>query len=343
MDRLPIRNATRPSPIVSMSEASWRAELAASFTRIEDLLEFLELPPRDLDAGRLAAGRFPFRVTRSYAARMRPGDPTDPLLRQVLPVADELLGRPGFVADPVGDLQAVVAPGVLQKYHGRALVIATGACAINCRYCFRREFPYGESQLGRQREDEALTHIAADSTITEVILSGGDPLVLSDERLGFLVDKIAAIAHVERLRIHTRLPIVLPSRITPDLADMLAGSRLKALVVVHANHAREFDGEVNAALSELRRAGVFLLNQSVLLRGVNDAVHTLVALSKTLFAYGVLPYYLHVLDAASGTGHFDVPLMDALALHDELKQCLPGYLVPKLVREVAGEPYKTWL
>lgn len=326
-----------------MSEVSWRAELAASFTRIEDLLEFLQLPAQGLEAARLAAGRFPFRVTRSYAARMRPGDPADPLLRQVLPVADELIGRAGFVADPVGDLQAIVTPGVLHKYHGRVLMLATGACAINCRYCFRREFPYGESQLSRQREDEALAHIAADSTITEAILSGGDPLVLGDERLGALVEKIAAIAHVERLRIHTRLPIVLPSRITPDLAGILAGTRIKAIVVIHANHAQEFDGEVSEALMKLHRAGVFLLNQSVLLKGVNDSGQALVELSETLFSHGVLPYYLHVLDAASGTGHFDLPLGRALALHDEMRRRLPGYLVPKLVREVAGEPYKTWL
>jgi EF-P beta-lysylation protein EpmB len=326
-----------------MSEASWQAQLAASFTRIEDLFDFLDLPPRDLEAGRLAAGRFPFRVTRSYAARMQPGDPADPLLRQVLPAADELVGRPGFVADPVGDLQAVVAPGVLHKYYGRVLVVATGACAIHCRYCFRREFPYGDSQLSRQREDEALAHIAADSTITEVILSGGDPLVLSDERLRVLVDKIAAIAHVKRLRIHTRLPVVLPSRVTPELVRMLADARLRALVVIHANHARELDGEVNAALTALRLAGVVLLNQSVLLKGVNDAEHALVDLSETLFAQGVLPYYLHVLDPATGTGHFDLPLAHALALHDELRRRLPGYLVPKLVREVAGKPYKTWL
>lgn len=326
-----------------MPEARWQAELAASFTRIEDLLEFLNLPASGADAGRLAAGRFAFRVTRSYAARMQKGDSSDPLLRQVLPLGEELIERPGFAADPVGDLAAVVAPGLLHKYHGRALVIATGACAINCRYCFRREFPYGDSRIGRQREDEALAYIASDPAIAEVILSGGDPLVLGDERLGDLVEKITAIGHVERLRIHTRLPIVLPSRITPGLLAMLARTRLKTLVVIHANHPREFNAEVGRALAALREAGIFLLNQSVLLRGVNDAGQTLVELSETLFSHGVLPYYLHLLDAASGTAHFDLPLAEALALHEHLSRRLPGYLVPRLVREEAGKPYKIWV
>lgn len=341
MESLAIRNFTCLNPIIPMREARWQAELAASFTRIEDLLEFLNLPRADLEAGRAAAGRFPFRVTRSYAGRMQKGDPTDPLLRQVLPVSDELIAQPGFTADPVGDLQAVATPGVLHKYHGRALLVTTGACAINCRYCFRREFPYGESQLGRQREDEALTYIAADPSIAEVILSGGDPLVLGDERLSALVEKIAAIAHVERLRVHTRLPIVLPSRITPLLVTGFARTRLKTVVVVHANHAKEIDGEVALALTRLREAGVALLNQSVLLKGVNDAVEILAELSETLFVNGVLPYYLHLLDKASGTAHFDLPPGEALALHEALRRRLPGYLVPRLVREEAGKPYKT--
>jgi EF-P beta-lysylation protein EpmB len=218
--------------------------------------------------------------------------------------------------------------------------MASGACAINCRYCFRREFPYADGQLTRSRLAEAFDPIARDASIAEVILSGGDPLVLDDGRLAVLVDGIAAIPHVRRLRIHTRLPIVLPSRITSDLVQILTGTRLKPVVVVHANHANEFDAEVGRALLALRSAGVALLNQSVLLKGVNDRVEALAGLSETLFDQGVLPYYLHMLDKANGTGHFDVAETTALALVEDLRRCLPGYLVPRLVREVAGAAYK---
>ena len=315
--------------------------MAASFTRLEDLLAYLELPFEPLDRGGEAAGRFAFRVTAAFAGRMKKGDPGDPLLRQVLPVAEELQDWPGFLADPVGDLLSVAVPGLLHKYRGRALLIATGACAINCRYCFRREFPYAEAQLSRSREAEALAHVAADTSISEIILSGGDPLVLDDARLGALVDGLSAIPHVRRLRIHSRLPIVLPSRVTTGLAKILGGTRLKPVLVVHANHANEFDGAVGHALSRLRQVGVALLNQSVLLKGVNDTVEDLADLSETLFEHGVLPYYLHVLDKARGTGHFDLAEETALALWEDLRCRLPGYLVPRLVREVSGAPYKT--
>jgi EF-P beta-lysylation protein EpmB len=290
-----------------------------------------------------AAARFAFRVPKSFAARMRKGDPADPLLRQVLPVGEELAQWPGFVADPVGDLQSVAVPGLLHKYHGRALLIATGACAVNCRYCFRREFPYAEGHTSRNGEAEALAYIAADTSIKEVILSGGDPLVLDDERLAKLVVEIGAIAHVVRLRIHTRLPIVLPARINLRLLQTINSTRLKPVVVVHANHANEFDAEVGYALDSLRGAGAMLLNQSVLLRGVNDCVDALADLSEKLFTLGVQPYYLHLLDKARGTGHFDLAEADALAIYAGLRRRLPGYLVPKLVREVAGQPYKTLL
>lgn len=319
---------------------AWQAELADSFTDPHDLLGFLELDPRDFPALGRAAASFPFRVTRSYAGRMAKGDPADPLLRQVLPLAEELVTWPGFVADPVGDLAAAVAPGVLHKYQGRALLIVTGACAIQCRYCFRREFPYEANPLGRSREREALDFIAGDESLTEVILSGGDPLVLSDERLSGLVERLAAIPHVRRLRIHSRLPVVLPSRITGELARGLAGSRLQAVLVVHANHPAEFDESVKDALDRLRVAGIALLNQAVLLKGVNDRAATLYRLSETLFDHGVLPYYLHLLDKARGTAHFEVDEGRALELLRHLRETLPGYLVPRLVREVAGEAFK---
>lgn len=325
------------SPI-SVPETRWKAELAASFTHATDLLSYLELPTVTSEQ---AASGFAFRVTAAFAARMKKGDPDDPLLRQVLPLADELRDWPGFSADPVGDLQAVAVPGLLHKYQGRALLVATGACAINCRYCFRREFPYSEAQLSRRREAEVLAHVAADASLSEIILSGGDPLVLDDHRLASLVEGIAAIAHVKRLRIHSRLPVVLPSRITPRLVGILATTRLKPVLVIHANHAQEFDAEVGRALALLRGAGVMLLNQSVLLRGVNDTPEALAALSETLIDQGVTPYYLHLLDKAKGVGHFDVEEAEALALHEALRRRVPGYLVPRLVREVAGMPYKT--
>ncbi len=325
----------------SAPDNRWKAELAASFTRIEDLLDYLGLPRNGLEHRVKAAGSFSFRVTKAFAARMNKGDPDDPLLLQVLPKREELEEKAGFVADPVGDLHAVAVPGLLQKYHGRALLISTGACAINCRYCFRREFPYSDGHISRSREMQALAHIAADTSVGEVILSGGDPLVLDDSRLGGLIGAIAAIPHVNRLRIHTRLPIVLPSRITPQLAQLLATTRLRTVLVIHANHAREFDPEVGAGLRQLSQTRTSLLNQSVLLKGVNDTEEALCNLSETLFEHGVLPYYLHLLDKAKGTGHFEISEDCALALHEALRRRLPGYLVPRLVRETAGEPYKT--
>lgn len=327
--------------LIDLPRPHWKTELAASFTRSEDLLAYLGLPWERRDGGDAAVGRFAFRVTAAFAARMKKGDPADPLLRQVLPLAEELEEWPGFLADPVGDLQAVAVPGLLHKYQGRALLIATGACAINCRYCFRREFPYAEAQLSRSREAQALAHIRADASIQEVILSGGDPLVLDDKRLGTLVDGLSAIPHVRRLRLHSRLPIVLPSRVTQGLEQILGNTRLKTVLVIHANHANEFDKPVGQALSRFRQAGVVLLNQSVLLKGVNDTVEALVDLSETLFEQGVSPYYLHLLDRAKGVGHFDLAQDSALALWEGLRRRLPGYLVPRLVREEAGAPYKT--
>jgi EF-P beta-lysylation protein EpmB len=321
--------------------SAWQAELADSFTDPLELLAFLELDPRGFPGLLRAAEGFPFRVTRGYAARIQKRDPADPLLRQILPLEDELAVHAGFVADPVGDLLSVSGPGLLHKYHGRVLLIATGACAIHCRYCFRRDFPYESNLLGKSREQEALAVIADDPSVREVILSGGDPLVLGDERLGRLVAAIGAIPHIERLRIHTRLPIVLPSRITPELVHCLSETRLRTVVVIHANHAAEFDASVRDAMDRLRVAGLTLLNQAVLLKGVNDDTATLVNLSEILFEYGILPYYLHLLDRARGTAHFDVSAERGKSLLEEMRKQLPGYLVPRLVREEAGKAFKT--
>ncbi|MGI2323537.1 MULTISPECIES: EF-P beta-lysylation protein EpmB [unclassified Methylococcus] len=319
-----------------MSE-QWQAELAEGFGCVQDLLDFLGIAaPFSAEA----AGKFPFRVPRAYARKMRPGDPYDPLLRQVLPLAQELASPEGFVGDPVGDRPALKVPGLLHKYQGRALLITTGACAVHCRYCFRREFPYGEGQFTRQREKAALDYIVRDPGLTEIILSGGDPLLLSDDRLARLTEQLTAIPHLRRLRVHSRVPLVLPSRIDERLLEILAGHRLKTVVVIHANHPRELDAETVSVLAAMRRAGLTLLNQSVLLRQVNDSVSALCELSERLFECGVLPYYLHLLDRVRGTAHFEVPEAEARALHEALRRRLPGFLVPRLVREVEGKPYK---
>ncbi len=320
--------------------ADWQHEVRESFTRPAALLEMLGLGPADVGLSEAAARDFPFRVPRPFAARMRPGDPRDPLLRQVLPCVDETRVRPGFVADPVGDLLAERQPGLLHKYRGRALLLTTGACAVHCRYCFRRAFPYSES-VGTTRLDAALDALADMPDIDEVILSGGDPLSLHDDRLAALAQRLAALPHVQRLRVHTRLPITIPSRITPPLVDWLTGTRLKPVIVLHANHANELDQTLARALEPLRVAGIALLNQAVLLKGVNDDAGTLAALSTRLFDCGVLPYYLHLLDRVQGAAHFAVAQRRARELMRALRAALPGYLVPKLVREIAGEPGKT--
>lgn len=320
--------------------ADWQHAQRMAYARPADLLAALGLTAAEVGLSQAAAADFGFRVPRPWAARIRPGDPRDPLLLQVLPVAAETRPRAGFLADPVGDLAAERAPGLLHKYRGRALLLVTGACAIHCRYCFRREFPYGDS-VGTARLEAALELLAAAPEIDEVILSGGDPLSLRDERLAALIARLAAIPHLRRLRVHTRVPVAIPARVTSALVDALAGTRLASVVVLHVNHAQEIDEEVAAALRPLRAAGVPLLNQAVLLRGVNDDAATLRALSTRLFEAGVLPYYLHLLDRVRGTAHFLVPTRRARALLRELRDTLPGYLVPKLVREEAGRASKT--
>ena len=316
--------------------SAWRRELAAAITEPAELLRLLELPKELLGSARAASGLFALRVPRGFVAKMRPGDPADPLLLQVLPLGAELTETPGFSADPVGDLHAAARPGVLHKYRGRALLMVAGGCAVNCRYCFRREFPYAEHRLGGAALADALAYLAADPSIEEVILSGGDPLLAGDERLGELVRGLVAIPHLQRLRVHTRLPVVLPERITEELLSWMAGTRLRPVMVIHANHPRELGADVVAALTRLRTAGVTLLNQSVLLAGVNDSASTQAELSTTLFEAGVLPYYLHLLDRVRGAAHFEVPEEEGRQLLRVLTQRLPGYLVPRLVREKAG-------
>ncbi|MFP4075635.1 MAG: EF-P beta-lysylation protein EpmB [Halochromatium sp.] len=328
---------------------TWKQELAAAFTDPMALLSALELTPAQLPRLDLRPAplqrreRFPLLVPRGFAALMRRKDPHDPLLRQVLPLADEAKAIAGFVSDPVGDGAAQRAPGLLQKYRGRALLIATGACAAHCRYCFRRHFPYGGEGARRERFAAALAALQRADTIEEVILSGGDPLMLDDATLAWLIEALDRIPQLKRLRLHTRLPTLLPSRIGERLCAILAGSRLRLVIVAHVNHAAELGPEARRALLRLSDIGAPLLNQSVLLRGVNDAVTPLAELSEALLDSRVLPYYLHLLDPVSGAAHFDVPEAEARALVTELRQRLPGYLVPRLVRERPGEACKTIL
>ena len=321
----------------------WQAELAEAISSPEELLSTLSLDPGLLPAAHKAAAAFRLRVPRSYVARMRAGDPTDPLLRQVLPVDRELDEVPDFVADPLGEHAALRAPGLLQKYRGRALMITTSACAVHCRYCFRREFPYSAQTSESPRWRAALSEIGLDSSLEEVILSGGDPLSLSDARLKSLTDALATIPHVRRLRVHTRQPVVLPSRVDEGLLGWLKTLKIPMVFVLHVNHPNEIDADVRGACEKLRAAGVTLLNQTVLLRGVNDDVDVLAELSRRLFDVGVLPYYLHVLDHVRGAAHFEVPQAEAQAIAGQLAGRLSGYLVPRLVREIYGAPAKVTL
>jgi EF-P beta-lysylation protein EpmB len=326
-----------------MTAAVWQRELSQAITDPKALLAALGLDPALLAGARAAAAGFSLRVTTAYLARMRRGDARDPLLRQVLPIHEELGEHAGYEPDPLRERAATRATGLLQKYRGRALLVTTAACAIHCRYCFRREFPYAEQREdgGMQRWNAALEAIASDPDIEEVILSGGDPLSLSDARLSGLTQALQAIPHVRRLRVHTRHPVVLPSRVDDGLLGWLRGIRLPTVFVLHINHANEIDDSVRAACARLRSAGIMLLNQSVLLKGVNDDADTLAALSEALFEAGIAPYYLHLPDRVRGTAHFDVSEPDAHRLMADLTARLSGYLVPRLVREIPGAASKT--
>ncbi len=333
-----VRTSTAPWPV-----GAWRSHLTKAVTDLDELLDLLDLEPScvgDLAGARRAAGGFGLRVPRGFVDRMRRGDPRDPLLRQVLPVDLEGLAAEGFTTDPLAELESTANRGLLHKYRGRALVVVAGACAVHCRYCFRRHFPYHDHAGTGDGFDAALERIAADPGLTEIILSGGDPLVLPDTLLEPLARRLAAVSHLRRLRIHTRLPIVLPQRVDAALASWVGGLGVAVVVVVHANHANEIDDDVRRALAALRAAGASLLNQSVLLAGVNDSADALAGLSEALFDAGVLPYYLHMLDPVAGAAHFAVAESRAAGLMREVAARLPGYLVPRLVREVPGAPSK---
>ena len=321
------------------SKQNWQQILAQGFSHASQLLAFLNLPA---EAGSLLAEKqFKTRVPRHFAARMQVGNRYDPLLLQVLAVEDELNVNPDFVEDPLNEEATNSIPGLIHKYHGRVLLTVTGACAINCRYCFRRHFPYQDNNPGRAGWQPVLDYIAQDKAIHEVILSGGDPLLANDAVLAPLFAQLAEIPHVTTLRIHSRIPVVLPERVDDAFIHLLSASRLKKVMVLHSNHPHELDEQVANACRKLRDVGCLMLNQSVLLAGVNDDAKTLAALSERLFDCGVLPYYLHLLDKVQGAAHFDVSLQDALSIFQQLQALLPGYLVPRLAREEAGEKHKT--
>lgn len=319
---------------------SWQRQMANAVRDPRELLELLELGPEFLEPARRAAKLFPLLVPRSYVDLMQRKNPRDPLLLQVLPLGAEEIPVSDFELDAVGDQNSRRAPGLLHKYEGRALLITTGACAIHCRYCFRRHYPYADDPKRLADWEPALTVLRNDSSIHEVIFSGGDPLMLTDHRLGALMSLIEAIPHVQRLRLHTRLPIVLPDRVTPGLLELLTAGRLTQIVVVHANHPHELKGGGGNALRSLVRAGCVVLNQSVLLQGINDNSGVLSELCENLVDLGVIPYYLHQLDRVLGTAHFEVPEDIGRELIAILRTRLPGYAVPEYVREIAGQQHK---
>ena len=323
-----------------MQPSGWQQAWRDSVRDPRELLRLVGLGGEAAAVPEAAISAFALRVPRGFVARMRPGDRHDPLLRQVLPLADELRQVPGFGLDAVGDAAAKKARGVIHKYDGRALLVATGSCAINCRYCFRRHFPYADETAAAGGWADAVAAIAADPGISEVILSGGDPLSLATRKLADLTTLLRAVPHVRRLRIHSRLPVVLPERVDDELLAWLRGLPWPVAFVVHANHANEFDASVDAAMAALRGAGATVLNQAVLLAGVNDSADALAALCERGFEAGVLPYYLHQLDRVAGTAHFEVDDERARALHATLVARLPGYLVPRLVRELPGDTSK---
>ena len=337
----PSRRKAAGEPLSPRPPARWQREMADGVRDLDELLSLLDLEAEDVGCDLRAHGDFPLRVPRGFVARMRKGDPTDPLLRQILPHGRELETTPGWGPDPLHEAEVSPLDGLLHKYHGRALIVLTGACAVHCRYCFRRHFPYGEHRLDEEQWQRVLEYLAADPSIDEVLLSGGDPLSVSDTVLRRRVADLESIPHLRRLRLHTRQPIMLPSRVDDQLLGWLGATRLRPIVVLHVNHPREIDDTVRAAMARLKGVGVLLLNQSVLLCGVNDSAAVLSDLSKTLFEAGILPYYLHVMDRVRGAAHFEVDERTARRLVEGVMGRLPGYLVPRLVREIPGAPAKS--
>lgn len=323
------------------NKSSWQECLSDLITDPDELLKIVNLTPEEVNLSKDILREFPLRLPRAFANRIQVGNPKDPLLLQVLPQGQELEEFPGFVTDPLAERQFNPKPGLLHKYTGRVLLMPTSSCAIHCRYCFRRHFPYAENRPDKKQWQESLLYIRSDSSITEVILSGGDPLAISDKHLEWLLEHLSAIPHIQRVRIHTRLPVVIPQRVTQQLCDLFLRYQLRFVMVLHTNHAQELDDEVKSACAKLKDAGVDLFNQSVLLKNINDNAESLISLSERLFSCGITPYYLHILDKVKGAGHFEVDIKMAKSLMIKIRALLPGYLVPTLVQEEASYDNKT--
>lgn len=319
----------------------WQRQLAQAISNTDELLAALNIPPQQRMTQVTGCGDFPLRVTRHYLDKIRPGDLQDPLLLQVLVRAREFDAVPGYQHDPVGDLASVKAPGLLHKYHGRALLITTAACAIHCRYCFRRHFPYTDHQPRQSEWDERISYLRRHKDIREIILSGGDPLMLSDDKLDEILQRLESVPRLQYCRIHSRLPTLVTGRFTDQLLQRMAASRLQFILVTHINHAHEINASDSRMFDALHQAGIQLLNQSVLLHQVNASAETLAELSHTLFQNHVLPYYLHMLDPVAGAAHFEVDPSTVPGIMEALRARLPGYLVPRLVREITGNHSKS--
>jgi EF-P beta-lysylation protein EpmB len=331
---------SKPTPAsLTTINTSWQKQLSQAVTDPLELLDILHIDVQRFPQLQQASRLFSLKVPHCYIDKIKVGDANDPLLLQIISSEHELKRVPGFNKDPVGDLKTMPVPGLLHKYQHRVLLITTAACAVHCRYCFRRHFPYDDNLSAKNNWREAMEYIHRHDDISEVILSGGDPLILADSKLAELIRQLDKIPHLQRLRIHTRLPVVLPSRITDALLKTLNDSRLSVCVVIHANHCQEIGSVEYHALSKLSHVAS-LLNQSVLLKGINDSVDAQIALQQRLFHCRVLPYYLHLLDPVEGAAHFDVSAARAIEIMQQLKAKLPGYLVPKLVREIAGKNSK---
>lgn len=322
------------------NKEAWIFDLANVVTDIKTLYRCLDLDPDTISLSMLQAKKqFPLRVPLAFINRMKKGDSHDPLLLQVLCDDNEMLQVAGYSDDPLQEQNNAI-PGLLHKYHNRALLITKTACAINCRYCFRRHFPYHENQSSKKNLNIALNYIATHPELDEIILSGGDPLMAKDNEIAFLISELEKIPHIKRLRIHTRLAVVIPSRITQQLSRLFTQSRLQIIVVTHINHPNEIDNEVTRAVWQLKQSNVLVLNQSVMLKNINDNVEVLAQLSNKLFDSGILPYYIHLLDKVQGAAHFFVDDKTAKQLMKQLAEKVSGYLVPKLAREIGGEKSK---
>lgn len=329
--------------LLDITPNSWQDSLKSAITDPKALLERLSLPNELLEQAQAASHLFPLRVPIEFLNRMEQGNPNDPLLKQVLPIREEFSQASGFTEDPLNESDARPTPGVVHKYRDRALLIVSGACAINCRYCFRRHFPYSDNQLSGENWQMALAYLEQHTELREVIFSGGDPLVTSDQRFSKMVADLEAIPHIERLRVHTRLPVVIPSRVTDQLNDTLHHSRFDCVVVLHINHANEIDQSLRDAVTKLKQSGSTILNQAVLLKGVNDSADVQVRLSRALFSAGILPYYLFLFDPVAGASHFDIPIERGKEIFTQMQRELPGYLVPRLAKEISGKTSKTLL